>query len=111
MLGSTINILSTSTSTSHMTSTFGRLLFQSKQKKTELLGTYSNYFEEFKSQSPTPSGFQSLPLQPDFRTTSPWEITELEEKQKEAEESEDQEFTYQKLISKNPDIETPNFQT
>ncbi|KAG9303840.1 hypothetical protein G9A89_018737 [Geosiphon pyriformis] len=66
-LGSAINISSTSTSTSHMTLTFGQLLFQSKQKKTELLRTYN------------------------FKNTNPWEITESEKEEKEAE---DQEFTY-----------------
>ncbi|KAG9287869.1 hypothetical protein G9A89_017464 [Geosiphon pyriformis] len=40
--GSTINISSTGVSTSHMTLIFGQLLFQSKQKKAELLGTYKN---------------------------------------------------------------------
>ncbi|KAG9304352.1 hypothetical protein G9A89_019914 [Geosiphon pyriformis] len=54
---STINISLTGTSTLNMTSIFGQLLFQSKQKKAELLETYSNYFERFKSQSPMPSGF------------------------------------------------------
>ncbi|KAG9285019.1 hypothetical protein G9A89_009829 [Geosiphon pyriformis] len=69
---SAINIASTGTSTSNVTSTFGRFLFQN------------------------------------FRIINPWEPTELEEKK---EESEDQEFTYQNLITKNPDIETQNFQT
>ncbi|KAG9300773.1 hypothetical protein G9A89_023571 [Geosiphon pyriformis] len=62
---------------------------------------YSDYFEEFKLRSPTPSGFQSPPYQPDFRTVSPWEITESEE-----EEDENQEFNYQ-----NPILEDPNIQT
>ncbi|KAG9306910.1 hypothetical protein G9A89_000778 [Geosiphon pyriformis] len=56
-LRSTINITLTNTSTSTMTLTFGQLPFQSKQKKAELLETYSNYFERFKSQLPTPSEF------------------------------------------------------
>ncbi|KAG9305782.1 hypothetical protein G9A89_001070 [Geosiphon pyriformis] len=40
---------------------------------------------------------------------SPWEIMESEEEKKE--KAEDQEFTYQKPIPKNSDIEIPNFQT
>ncbi|KAG9302673.1 hypothetical protein G9A89_007377 [Geosiphon pyriformis] len=56
-----------------MTLTFGQLLFQSKQKKTELLGTY-------------------------------------ESEEKEEKEAKDQEFTYQNLITENPEIETPNIQ-
>ncbi|KAG9298535.1 hypothetical protein G9A89_018894 [Geosiphon pyriformis] len=60
-----------------------------KQKKTELLGTYGNYFEEFKSQSTTLLEYQSSPSPPNFGT----------------------EFTYQNLISENQDIKTPNFQT
>ncbi|KAG9284333.1 hypothetical protein G9A89_007488 [Geosiphon pyriformis] len=54
---SAINILSTDASTSNATSTFKCFSFQSKQKKEDLLGPYSEYFERFKSQSPTPSGF------------------------------------------------------
>ncbi|KAG9298608.1 hypothetical protein G9A89_000827 [Geosiphon pyriformis] len=44
-------------------------------------------------------------LLPDFRTASPWEVTESEEKQKgqEKKESEDQKFTYQNLILENPE--------
>ncbi|KAG9297192.1 hypothetical protein G9A89_019473 [Geosiphon pyriformis] len=53
---STINILSTDTFPSTATSTFRRFPFQSRQKKTELLGPYSKYFEGFKSRSPMPSG-------------------------------------------------------
>ncbi|KAG9295213.1 hypothetical protein G9A89_006194 [Geosiphon pyriformis] len=72
ILESTINISSTGASTLHAISTFGQLPFQK---------------------------FQSLPPQPDFGNASPWEITESEEKKKK--ESEDQEFTYQNLITKN----------
>ncbi|KAG9284913.1 hypothetical protein G9A89_006291 [Geosiphon pyriformis] len=51
-------------STSNMTLIFGQFSFQNKQRRAELLGLYSEYFEEFKLQSPTPSRFQSLLLQP-----------------------------------------------
>ncbi|KAG9296159.1 hypothetical protein G9A89_014751 [Geosiphon pyriformis] len=88
---SAINISLTGTSTSHTTLTFGQLLFQSKQKKAELLGTYGDYFEGFKLQLPMPLGFQSLSPQPDFENISPWKITES--KKKEEEEAEDQKFT------------------
>ncbi|KAG9284392.1 hypothetical protein G9A89_023649 [Geosiphon pyriformis] len=91
-----------------MTSTFGQLPFQNKQKKAELLGTYGNYFEEFKLQLPMSSRFQLPPSQLDFRNTSSWEITKSEEK--EEKEAKNQKFTYQKPISENLDIETPNFQ-
>ncbi|KAG9303543.1 hypothetical protein G9A89_018439 [Geosiphon pyriformis] len=58
--------------------------------KEDLLGLYGAYFEDFKLQSPTSSGFRSPPPQPDFRTASSWEVTESERKQKkEKEESED----------------------
>ncbi|KAG9299444.1 hypothetical protein G9A89_009396 [Geosiphon pyriformis] len=53
-------------STLHVTSTFRQLLFQSKQKKAELLRTY------------------------DFGNMSLWEITES----KEEEEAKDQKFIY-----------------
>ncbi|KAG9293547.1 hypothetical protein G9A89_005550 [Geosiphon pyriformis] len=90
MSRSAINISSTDVSTLNATSTFGCFPFQSKQRKAELLGPYGNYFEGFKSQLPMPSEFQSLPPQPDFRTTSPWEVIDSEEEQeKEEEESED----------------------
>ncbi|KAG9289797.1 hypothetical protein G9A89_015377 [Geosiphon pyriformis] len=109
----TINITSTGASTSNATSTFEQFLFQSKQRKEDLLGPYSVYFERFKLRSPMPSGVQSPPPQLNFRITDPWESTKLEKKQEEKkeEESEDQEFTYQNLITENLDIKTPNFQT
>ncbi|KAG9291370.1 hypothetical protein G9A89_003474 [Geosiphon pyriformis] len=47
--GSAINITSTDMSTSHVTSTFGQFPFQNKQRKEDLLGPYSTYFEGFKS--------------------------------------------------------------
>ncbi|KAG9299458.1 hypothetical protein G9A89_009411 [Geosiphon pyriformis] len=78
----------------------------SKQAKVDLLGTYRDYFEGFKSQLPTPSGFQSPPHQPDFGTTSPWEVTKSEEK-----EDKNQEFNYQNSILQNLEIETLNIQT
>ncbi|KAG9286221.1 hypothetical protein G9A89_014207 [Geosiphon pyriformis] len=53
---SAINILSTGASTSNVTSAFGQFSFQSKQRKTELLRPYGEYFEEFKLQLPTPLG-------------------------------------------------------
>ncbi|KAG9295614.1 hypothetical protein G9A89_001300 [Geosiphon pyriformis] len=45
--GSTLNITSTGTVTSNMTLAFGQFPFQSKQRKTELLGPYGAYFERF----------------------------------------------------------------
>ncbi|KAG9298377.1 hypothetical protein G9A89_005237 [Geosiphon pyriformis] len=72
-----------------MTSVFGQFPFQSKQRKTELLGPYR---------------IQSLPSQPDFETATLRELLEEEEE----EESEDQEFTYQNLILENPEFGTPN---
>ncbi|KAG9303708.1 hypothetical protein G9A89_018605 [Geosiphon pyriformis] len=81
---STINITSTSAATSNMTSAFGRFLFQSKQKKAELLGPYGVISDL-------------------------WEVTKSEEK--EEKKAEDQEFTYQNLITKNLEFETPNLQT
>ncbi|KAG9298071.1 hypothetical protein G9A89_018154 [Geosiphon pyriformis] len=107
--GSVINIPLTDVSTLNVTSTFGQLSFQSKQKKAELLRTYSDYFEEFKLRLPTPSGFQSPPLQPNFGNMSPWKITKSEKE--EEKEAEDQEFTYQNPIPENLNIKTPNFQT
>ncbi|KAG9297005.1 hypothetical protein G9A89_008591 [Geosiphon pyriformis] len=65
---SAINI--TDASTSNTTSTFGQFLFQSKQKKEDLLGLYGAYFKRFKSQLLMPSGLQSSLPQPDFRTAS-----------------------------------------
>ncbi|KAG9291149.1 hypothetical protein G9A89_013021 [Geosiphon pyriformis] len=47
--GSAINITSTGTFTSTITSTFGRFSFQNKQRKENLLRLYSAYFEGFKS--------------------------------------------------------------
>ncbi|KAG9290925.1 hypothetical protein G9A89_011075 [Geosiphon pyriformis] len=78
--GNTINITSTSTFTSNVISTFGQFSFQK---------------------------IRSLSPQPDFGTTTPWELSE----EKEEEESEDQEFIYQNLILENPEFETPNVQT
>ncbi|KAG9285788.1 hypothetical protein G9A89_013213 [Geosiphon pyriformis] len=54
--GSAINISSTDTFTSTATSAFGQFLFQSRQRKTELLGPYDEYFEGFNSRLSTPSG-------------------------------------------------------
>ncbi|KAG9288566.1 hypothetical protein G9A89_003441 [Geosiphon pyriformis] len=42
-----------------------------------------------------------------FGISDPWEAAESEKKE---EESEDQEFTYQNLITESPEVETPNFQ-
>ncbi|KAG9286761.1 hypothetical protein G9A89_012311 [Geosiphon pyriformis] len=103
--GSAINILLVDVSTSNITLTIGKFQFQSKQWKKDLLGPYRAYFEGFKSQSPTPLGIQSPLPQPDFGIATPWELSE----EKEEKESEDQEFTYQNPITKNPEVETPNF--
>ncbi|KAG9293604.1 hypothetical protein G9A89_005607 [Geosiphon pyriformis] len=112
---STINITSADASTSTKTPLV-RITFQSKQKKNKLLGAYGDYFEEFKSRSPTPSEFRSLPHQPDFGIISLWKITESEKN-----EDEDQEFNYQNLVLEdlniqtqqhleNSEIKTPNIQ-
>ncbi|KAG9307342.1 hypothetical protein G9A89_017171 [Geosiphon pyriformis] len=61
---STINI--TNATKASVITLLNRIPFQSKQKKTELLETYSDYFEKFKLQSPIPSGIRLLPPQPDF---------------------------------------------
>ncbi|KAG9305661.1 hypothetical protein G9A89_022583 [Geosiphon pyriformis] len=45
--GSAINISSTDTFTSNATLAFGHFLFQSKQRKKDLLRLYGEYFEEF----------------------------------------------------------------
>ncbi|KAG9302761.1 hypothetical protein G9A89_009538 [Geosiphon pyriformis] len=45
---------------------------------------------------------------PDFGISDLWEAAESKKKKK---ESEDQEFTYQHLITENPEVETPNIQT
>ncbi|KAG9290574.1 hypothetical protein G9A89_020944 [Geosiphon pyriformis] len=79
--GSTINISLVDVFTSNATSTFERFQFQSKQQKEDLLGPYN------------------------FRTATPWELLEEEE-----ERSKDQEFTYQQLITENPEVETLNLQ-
>ncbi|KAG9290271.1 hypothetical protein G9A89_022247 [Geosiphon pyriformis] len=114
-LESAINITSASMSTLNAISTFGQFSFQSKQRKTNLLGLYGEYFEGFKLQSPTPSEIRSLPSQPDFGTATPWKLSEEEKEEK----SEDQEFTYQNPITENLEqnlnlenleIETPNHQ-
>ncbi|KAG9301558.1 hypothetical protein G9A89_004829 [Geosiphon pyriformis] len=47
--GSAINITSTGAATSNTMSVFGQFLFQSKQRKAELLRPYGMYFEEFNS--------------------------------------------------------------
>ncbi|KAG9303593.1 hypothetical protein G9A89_018489 [Geosiphon pyriformis] len=48
-LGSAINITSASASTLNAILTFRQFPFQSKQRKTDLLGPYGKYFEGFKS--------------------------------------------------------------
>ncbi|KAG9301423.1 hypothetical protein G9A89_018095 [Geosiphon pyriformis] len=78
--GSAINIILASMSTSNTISTFEQFSFQR---------------------------IRLLPPQPDFGTTTLWELSE----EKEEEESEDQEFTYQNPILKNPEFGTPNVQT
>ncbi|KAG9303074.1 hypothetical protein G9A89_000078 [Geosiphon pyriformis] len=76
MPGSTINIASTDAFTSTRM-LLARIAFQSKQKKNKLLGAYSDYFEGFKSRSPTPSGFRSLLHQPDFGTVTTLENSKI----------------------------------
>ncbi|KAG9299788.1 hypothetical protein G9A89_013148 [Geosiphon pyriformis] len=98
--GSTINIISTATASTTML--LNRLPFQSKQKKAELLGTYGDYFEEFKSQSSILLRIQLPPSQPNFGAISPWEITDFKE-----EESSNQETSKQNPILENPEIKTP----
>ncbi|KAG9302361.1 hypothetical protein G9A89_011787 [Geosiphon pyriformis] len=79
---STINITFTGTITSNTTSAFGRFSFQ-------------------RLRSPLPP--------PDFGIFDLWEVTKSEEEKEE--EAKDQEFTYQNLITENPEFETPNLQT
>ncbi|KAG9289679.1 hypothetical protein G9A89_014414 [Geosiphon pyriformis] len=55
------------------------------------------------------SGLQSPLPPPDFGISDLWEVTESEEE--EEKEAEDQEFTYQNLITENLEFETPNLQT
>ncbi|KAG9294265.1 hypothetical protein G9A89_021624 [Geosiphon pyriformis] len=90
--GSTINISSTDAFSSTATSAFGRFPFQSRQRKTELLEPY---------------GLRSPPPSPDFGISDLWEAAESE---KEEEELEDQEFTYQNPITESPEVETLNLQ-
>ncbi|KAG9291783.1 hypothetical protein G9A89_012068 [Geosiphon pyriformis] len=97
---SAINILSTDTFPSTVTSAFGQFPFQSRQRKTELLGPYGKYFEGFNSQSSIPSRLRSLLPLPDFGISDPWEAAESEKKE---EKSENQEFTYQNPITENPE--------
>ncbi|KAG9287842.1 hypothetical protein G9A89_017437 [Geosiphon pyriformis] len=99
---SAINISSTDVSTSNMTSAFGRFTFQSKQKKEDLLGLYSEYFEGFKSLITNAIRILITATSTEFQNRK----QEIEEKK-----SEDQEFTYQNPILENPEIKTPNFQT
>ncbi|KAG9304157.1 hypothetical protein G9A89_019719 [Geosiphon pyriformis] len=80
-----------------------------KQKKAKLLGPYNMYFEGFNLRSSMPSGLQSPLPPPDFGISDPWKVTESEKE--EEEEAEDQEFTYQNLITENPEFETLNLQT
>ncbi|KAG9303863.1 hypothetical protein G9A89_005773 [Geosiphon pyriformis] len=106
--GSAINISSTDTFPLTATLAFERFPFQSRQRKTELLRPYSEYFEGFNLRSSTLSGLRLPLLPPDFRISDLWEAAESK---KEEEESEDQKFTYQHLITENPEVETPNLQT
>ncbi|KAG9300095.1 hypothetical protein G9A89_018372 [Geosiphon pyriformis] len=91
ILGSAINITSAS----------------AKQKKTDLLEPYGEYFEGFNSRSSIPSGLRSLLPPPDFGISNPWEAAESEKKEKKLE---DQEFTYQNPITKSLEVETLNLQ-
>ncbi|KAG9299280.1 hypothetical protein G9A89_013928 [Geosiphon pyriformis] len=63
---SVINITSTGAATLNITSAFEQFLFQSKQRKAELLEPYSMYFKGFNSQSLMPSGLQLPPPPSDF---------------------------------------------
>ncbi|KAG9288617.1 hypothetical protein G9A89_006718 [Geosiphon pyriformis] len=101
---STINIINTATTSA--TTPLNRIPFQSKQKKTELLRTYGDYFERFKLQSPMPSEIQLSPPQPDFGAVSSWEITDSEEKK-----SSDWKVNKQNLILEHSEIKTPVNQT
>ncbi|KAG9294548.1 hypothetical protein G9A89_008659 [Geosiphon pyriformis] len=56
--GTAIHITTADASTSNATSTFGRFLFQSKQREEDLLESYDAYFEGFKSQLPIPLGLR-----------------------------------------------------
>ncbi|KAG9286686.1 hypothetical protein G9A89_012236 [Geosiphon pyriformis] len=69
--GSAINISSTDAFLSTVTLAFGQFPFQSRQKKTELLGPYGKYFERFNLRSSTPSGLRSPPPLPDFGISDP----------------------------------------
>ncbi|KAG9288250.1 hypothetical protein G9A89_021281 [Geosiphon pyriformis] len=55
-----------------------------------------------------PSRLQSLPFSSDFGIFDLWKVMESEEE--EEEEAKNQEFTYQNLITENPEFETPNLQ-
>ncbi|KAG9302685.1 hypothetical protein G9A89_005159 [Geosiphon pyriformis] len=81
--GSTINITSIGMFTSNTTSIFEHFLFQSKQRKEDLLGPY------------------------DFGTTSPWENLIPENSNIETPNFQ----TQPNPNLENPEIETPNFQT
>ncbi|KAG9286092.1 hypothetical protein G9A89_022769 [Geosiphon pyriformis] len=96
---SIINIASADVFTSTKTP-LARIMFQSKQKKNKLLRAYSDYFKEFKSKSPIPSGFQSPPYQPDFGTEFNYQNPILEDLNIQ---------TQQHL--ENSEIETPNIRT
>ncbi|KAG9302877.1 hypothetical protein G9A89_022293 [Geosiphon pyriformis] len=72
----------------------------STDTKTELLGPYGEYFERFNLQSSISLGLRSPLPSPDFGISDLWEATESE---KEEEESENQEFTYQHPITENPE--------
>ncbi|KAG9297712.1 hypothetical protein G9A89_011227 [Geosiphon pyriformis] len=86
---SAINISSTDTFPSTAILAFRQFPFQSRQKKTELLGPYGKYFKGFNLQSSTPSELQSLPSPPDFGIFDLWK---------------------QNLNLENSEIETPNYQ-
>ncbi|KAG9288539.1 hypothetical protein G9A89_006035 [Geosiphon pyriformis] len=105
---SAINISLTDVFSSTATSAFEQFLFQSRQRKTELLGPYSEYFEGFNLRLSTPSGLRSPPPSPDFGISDLWKAAESKKKEK---ESENQKFTYQHPITENPEVETLNFQT
>ncbi|KAG9305756.1 hypothetical protein G9A89_005154 [Geosiphon pyriformis] len=70
-LRSAINISSTDMFSSTATSTFGRFPFQSRQKKTELLGPYE---------------LRSPPPPPDFGISDSWETAKSEKEEEELED-------------------------
>ncbi|KAG9293964.1 hypothetical protein G9A89_019302 [Geosiphon pyriformis] len=93
--GSTINITSAGTFTPNATSTFGQFLFQSKQKKVELLGPYEIMESEEEEEKKTED--QKFTYQNPITEDPEFEIPNLQNQQN--------------LNSVNSEVETPNIQT